>query len=173
MATSLAISGIRAGFGWSAAQTTTVGADTTNSGSFNFSSSLANGTGEGKCSVFYVDEISIAAGATANLDLSGALTDVFGASIAFTKIRLMYIELISSTLSTGSSIYVGGHATAAFSSFFGDATDKIRIRLGGCMQLSCSDSTGYPVTLTTADMLKIQNNDGSNPVIVRVGFAGE
>lgn len=173
MSTSLAISGIRAGFGWSAAQSTTVGADTTNSGSFNFTSSLANGTGEGKCSVFYVDEITIAAGATVNLDLAGSLTDVFGASIAFTKVRLIYIELTSSTGSTGSSISVGGHASAAFSSFFGDATDKIKIRLGGCMQLSCVDSTAYPVTATTADTLKIVNNDGSNPVIVRVGFAGE
>lgn len=173
MSTSLAISGIRAGFGWSAAQSTTVGADTTNSGSFSFTSSLASGTGEGKASVFYVDEITIAAGATLNLDLSDSLTDVFGASIAFTKLRLIYIELLSTTGSTGSSITVGGHASAACSSFFGDVTDKIKIRLGGCLQLACRDTVAYAVTATTADILKIVNDDGSNPVIVRIGLAGQ
>lgn len=174
MATSLAISGIRAGFSWSAAKTTNFGSDTTNSGGFNYGTSFSSGTGAGKSSVFYVDEISIAAGATVNLDLAGVQVDVFGATVAFTKIRLLYVELLSvDVTSTGESISVGGHASAACASFFGDATDKIKVRLGGCFQLNCIDATAYVVTATTGDLIKITNNDGANPVIVRIGLAGE
>lgn len=173
MSTSLAISGIRAGFSWSAAKTTSFGSDTTNSGGFNFSSSLTSGTGEGKASVFYVDEVPIAAGATVNIDLAGVYTDVFGGTVAFTKLRLLYVELLSTEVSTGASISVGGHASAACASFFGDVTDKIKVRLGGCLQLSCVDATAYVVTATTGDLIKITNEDSANPVIVRIGLAGE
>lgn len=173
MATSLSISGIRAGFSWSAAKTTSFGSDTTNSGGFNFSSSLTSGTGEGKASIFYVDELSLAAGATINVDLAGVNIDVFGGTVAFTKVRLLYVEVLSTEASTGESISIGGHASAAFASFFGDVSDKIKVRLGGCLQLSCVDATAYPVTATTGDLIKITNNDSANPVIVRFGLAGE
>lgn len=173
MATTFSVTGIKAGFAWGAAKTTNVGADTSNSGSFVYSNSLTAGTGAEKVNMFYVDEIPIAAGATVNLDVSGALTDVFAASVTFTKIRLLYVELLSTETSTGESISVGGHASAACASFFGDVSDKIKVRLGGCLQLTCKDATAYAVTATTGDMLKITNNDAVNPVIVRIGLAGE
>lgn len=173
MSTSLVIGGIRAGFSWSFTKSTTFGSDTSNSGAFSYGSSLTSGTGAGTASVFYADEITIAAGATTNLDLAASLTDIFGASISFAKIRLLYIEVLATDASTGTSISVGGHASAACASFFGDSSDKIKVKNGGCFQLSCKDAAGYAVTATTGDIIKIVNDDNSNPVVVRIGIAGE
>jgi len=172
MATSLSISGIKAGFSWGFSKTTNVGSDTSNSGSFGYSASLSQGTGANAANKFYADEITIAGGASVDLDLAGVLVDVFSATTTFTKIRLIYIEVVVSDASTGDSISVGG-STAAFSSFLGDATDKIKIKNGGCFQLACKDAAAYAVTATTGDILKIINLDSTLPVVVRIGLAGE
>lgn len=171
---SLNVSGIKSGFTWDFQRTTAFGSSTSNAGNFNYSTSLTNGTGAGKCSIFYADEFDIAASGTANIDLAAGVTDVFGNSVSFTKIRLIYIQVVTDTdlVKVGTSVLVGGHASAV-TSFFGDASDKIRIRNGGCFQLSAIDATGYAVTATTADMIKIANEDSSAAVTVRIGVVGE
>lgn len=172
MATSLSISGIKAGFSWGFTKTTNVGSDTSNSGSFSYSQNLNQGTGANNANKFFVDEITLAGGASTDLDLAGVLVDIFSTATTFTKIRLIYIEVVTSDASTGEAITVGG-STTAFSSFLGDVTDKVKVRNGGCFQLSCSDATAYAVTASTGDILKIINLDSTLPVIVRVGLAGE
>ena len=173
MSTSLSIGGIRAGFSWTFSKSTSFGSDTSNSGAFSYSNSLTAGTGAGAASKFYADEITIAGGATSNLDLAASLTDIFGNSISFSKIRLLYVEVVASESSTGESVSLGGHATAACASFFGSNSDTIKVKNGGCFQLTCKDASAYAVTATTADIIKIVNNDNSNPVVVRIGIAGE
>lgn len=170
----LSVAGIKAGFSWNFEQTTAFGSNTANAGSFSYSSSLANGTGAGKATVFYASEFDLAASANLAIDLAAGVTDVFGDSISFTKIRYIYIEVVAdaANVKVGSSITVGGHA-AAVASFFGSATDTIKVRNGGCFQLSCTDATGYAVTGTTADTIKILNNDAVNALTVRIGIVGE
>lgn len=172
MATSLSISGIKAGFSWGFSKPTNVGSDTSNSGSFSYSAGFAQGTGANNANKFYADEITVAGGASVDLDLAGVLVDVFSTATTFTKIRLIYIEVVNSDASTGEAITIGG-STSAFSSFLGDVTDKIKIRNGGCFQLSCSDATAYAVTASTGDILKIINLDSTLPVVIRVGLVGE
>jgi hypothetical protein len=172
MATTVSLSGIRSGFSWSISKSTSFGTDTSNAGAFAFNTSLANGTGASSVNKFHADEITIAAGASTNIDLAGVLSDIFGATLTFSKVRLLYIEVYNSETSTGSAISVGGD-TNGFSSFFGDVTDKIKIRNGGCLQLVAVDATAYGVTASTGDILKITNLDSENPVVVRLAIAGE
>lgn len=176
MATTLSVSGIKAGFSWDLQKTNNFGSNTSNSGSFSYASTLANGTGVDKANAFYATQETIAASGTLNLDLSNSSTfDPLSTAVAFTKIKLIYIEVVADpdAVAVGSGITVGGHATAAMSTFFGSDTDKIKIKQGGCFQLSCNTAAGYAVTATTADIIKIVNDDSAASVIVRIGIVGE
>lgn len=170
---SLNVSGIKSGFTWDFQRTTAFGSSTSNSGSFNYSTSLLAGAGAGKAALFYANEFDLAASGSLDIDLAAGVNDVFGNSISFTKIRLLYIQVVTDAeaVKIGTSILVGGHA-AAVVSFLGAATDKIRIRNGGCFQL-CANDIGYTVTATTADFIKIVNEDAVNALTVRIGVVGE
>lgn len=175
MATTLTVSGVRAGFSWDMQKTTDFGANTVNSGSFAYASSFVNGTGANSANQFYVTQFTLAGGATQSIDLSNTATlDPLAAAVAFTKIKLLYIEVVEDpdAVATGTGITVGGD-TNAVSSIFGDASDKIKVQQGGCFQLSTPSSAGYAVTSSTADTIKIVNDDSTNAVIVRVGVVGE
>lgn len=176
MATTLSVSGIKSGFSWDLQKTNTFGANTSNSGSFSYSSSLATGTGVDKANLFYATQATLAASGVLDLDLSNSSTlDPLSTAVAFTKVKLIYIEVVTDpdAVAVGSGITVGGHASAAMSTFFGDSTDKIKIKQGGCFQLTCNTAAGYAVTATTADIIKIVNDDSSAGVIVRIGIVGE
>jgi LysM repeat protein len=122
---------------------------------------LATGTGVDKANLFYATQETIAASGVLNLDLSNSSTyDPLSTAVAFTKVKLIYIEVVTDpeAVAVGSGITVGGHASAAMSTFFGDTSDTIKIKQGGCFQLSCNTAAGYAVTATTADIIKIAND---------------
>jgi len=115
--------------------------------------SLLDGTGAGKASKGYSAPRSLAASATDALDLAGGLTDAFGASITFTKIKMIIIK--AADTNTG-NLTVGGGTTPA-NSWLGAATDKVVIKPGGIFILAAPDANGYTVTNTSADLLNIVN----------------
>lgn len=175
MPTTVTVSGIKAGFSWDMQKTTTFGANTVNSGSFSYASSFTSGTGAGAANHIYVTQATIAASGTLSIDLSNTGTlDPLDAAVSFANIKMIYIEVVEDpdAVATGSSISVGGD-TNAVSTIFGDASDKIKIQQGGCFQLSTPTSSGYAVTASTGDIIKIVNNDSTAAVIVRVAVVGE
>jgi hypothetical protein len=98
---------------------------------------------------------SLGASTSENLDLAGSLTDQFGATITFARIKLLIVQLITAT--AGYTLEVGGAASNAASTFFGDATDKLIIRGGGFGILYAPDATAYAITAGTGDILKVNN----------------
>jgi len=177
MPTTLTVNPITAKVSWDYQSTNNFGTNSIQNASFTYSKSTTNGTGAGKAQKLHVDTLTIAGGATTTLDLDGVLTDVFGTAISFDRIKVIYIELTTTTTST--SITVGGHATQAFRNWITGAPDmdtaqpKIRVRNGGCFFLACTDATGYDVTNTTQDKLNITNEDGSNAATVNICLIGE
>lgn len=200
MPTTTAIAGIRAGFSWQTEKTSNIaGVSTSNSGGFSYSKSF-NSTLEADpttipdvVSKFYVDEFTLAPAGTKSYDLSGNLTDVFGATISLIKVRYIYIELIYLTAAAGAEasatdstgITIGGGTFAnIFSSFMGltggtpgTNTPTILIQAGGNLQLCSGKGLGYNITsATTGDTLLITNNAQgaalSGIASVRVCFAG-
>lgn len=124
------------------------------------------GTAAGQCDQVWDDRRTIAAGATENLDLqAGGETNWAGQTISFSKILGIMFRISSST---GGPLLIGGHATNALGTFFGDDTDKIRVR--NLMILATKDSTAYAVA--ASDLLKIVNEDGSNQVIYDIVVVG-
>lgn len=128
---------------------------------------LVTGTATGQADLVFSDRRTLAASATENLDLAAALTDAFGASLTFVEVVALYIKAASGNTN---DVIVGGHASAAFASFLGDATDTIKVRPGGALLLTCD--AGYAVTATTADMLKITNSGGTTGVTYDVIIVG-
>lgn len=170
MANTLTISNITGKVLWEFAKTENWGDSTRQSSSFTYSDSLAQGTGADQADLLFVNQTTLAAGATLNLDLAGSLTDVFGATITFARIKTFYFSLLTTT--TASSVTIGNHASAAFLGWFSAATDRITVRNGGFFMISAPDATGYAVTATTADIIKILNNDGSNIATYQIAIAG-
>lgn len=177
MATSLTVSPVTAQVAWAFSNTNSFGTSSQNNASMTYSDTLSNGTGADAARYMYAATLTISASTTTNLDLAGSLTDLYGNTLTFGKVKVIFVHLKTTT--TASSIKVGGHATAAFGNWIGsaDSLDNdqpfIRVRNNGCFLLSCADATGYGVTATTDDILSIVNEDASNAATVDVCIIGE
>lgn len=109
------------------------------------------GVGAGLIDRGYVKEITLVAATANNFDLNGSNVDVLGQPAVFAKVRGLFI-LADNTNTT--AVEVGGHATAAFLGPFKDATDVLTVQPGELLTLT-SWTIGWPVTATTADILKL------------------
>lgn len=121
-----------------------------------FEQLFTNGTGSGQANKQFHDARSLEAGANESLDLAGGLTDTFGNSLTFTKIKFL---LIANT-STTQTLSVGGGGVNSFINWVADATDIVKIGPGATAVLIC-DPAGVTVTADTGDLLKILNNAGA------------
>jgi len=175
MATSLTIQNLTARVNWDYQNALDWG-NAVNSASFSWSSRLSNGTGASQADVIFVKQGTLAGAATLNVDLAGGSTDMYGNTITMARVKVIYVELTTDTTSTG--LYVGGHTTAALVNWISSAgtigTDqpKILVRNGGVFYLACTDATGYAVTATTADTLKLTNADGTNTATYKLAIVG-
>lgn len=129
--------------------------------SYSKTHDLANGTGANQADKIFSDTRQLAASGTENLDLAGVLTDAFGATLTFTKVKAL---LVAAKSTNTNDVLVGGHASAAFVTPFADATDKIRVKPGGLFLLTAPDANGLAVTATTGDLLTIANSAGGTVV---------
>lgn len=119
--------------------------------------SLVNGAGLGQASKAWSDKRTLAGAAVDSLDLAGVLTDAFGQAITFTKIKA--IAIVAAVANTDTVVIGGG--SNAFSTIFGDATDKLVLRPGGMFLLVAPDAAGYAVTASTGDLLAVTNTAAS------------
>lgn len=119
---------------------------------------LLNGTGAGNANKsWYGAARSIAGSGTDVLDLAGVLTDAFGATLTFTKVKAI---VVLPAAANGSTLKLGG-GTNPIVSLFGAGTDKITLRPGGLFVLVATDATGYAVIATTGDNITITNDHAS------------
>lgn len=119
---------------------------------------LANGTGANQANQIFADQRSLTATTSEDLDLSGALTDAFGATIIFAKIKAI---IVSAASANDGSIEVGGAAANGFNSWVGATGDFVSVKAGGSFAIIAPDATGYAVTAGTGDLLKINNTGAS------------
>jgi hypothetical protein len=117
---------------------------------------LANGTGANQASQHWHDQRTTAG--NDDLDISGSLTNVFGTSIVFTKIKAIIIKAASANVG---DVLVGAAASNQFLTFLGSATDKIKVKPGGLLILVAPDANGYAVTAATGDILRVASSSGS------------
>lgn len=131
--------------------------------------SIANGTSAGQCDLVYaLDDQSIAASGTLDIDLSGSLTDPLGASVVFAKVDA--IILVASASNTN-NVVIGAAASNQFVGPFGAATHTIAVRPGGEITLWASGA-GWSVTAGTADILRLANSGAGSAVVFDLVILG-
>ncbi len=115
--------------------------------------SLTTGTGDGQANNEYVAQRTLTAGSSDDLDLSGSLTNAFGASIA-TKIKALLVSIVSPA--GVKKLQVGpGASSNPVVSFLPVATSYIEffdfLLVGNVWG-------GWTVTAATGDILRIKNS---------------
>ena len=135
---------------------------------FAIDHALANGTGNNQANAAFTDARSIAASSSEELDLAGVLAEAFGATLNFTKVKLLAIVADDGNTN---DVIVGGAAANAFAAPFGDATDAVKVGPGGTLVL-VSPKGGYTVTGGTADKLKIANSGSGTAVGYKILIVG-
>lgn len=124
-----------------------------------FTATLTNGTGPDQADRLYYARRSVSSGSPDDIDLaSGALTDIFGSALNFTRIKGIYIRNRSTT--SNEILQVGGGSNSLVN-WVGAAGDVVNVRPGGCMFLFAPDATAYVVTGGTADVLRVTAAAGS------------
>lgn len=123
---------------------------------------LGAGTGAGKADLVFADRRVLAASASDSLDLAGSLVDTAGATITFARIKGLYV---SADPANTNSVIIGAAASAPWTTLLG-ATGTVTLRPGSSFLVMAgqADATGYAVTATTADLLKIANSAGGTSV---------
>ena len=142
--------------------------------SINFSPSnlFTNGVGANQANQVFSSSRNLAASATENLDLSGAMANALGVVVVLIKVKAL---LIRARATNTNDVVVGAAATNGFwAGMFGTATDSIRIHPGGMFLITAPDVNGIPVTASTADLLKVTNGSAGTAIdydIVVIGVA--
>lgn len=125
--------------------------------SYNFT----DGTGANQARILFSATRTLAASATEDLDLAGVLLDAFGDTVTIDKVKAL---IVTAAPGNTNNVLVGGAASAQASPWFGDVTDKVVVRPGGLFAVVAPDATGYDITATSADLLKIANSSSGTPV---------
>ena len=131
---------------------------------------IADGIGANKAESIFHDQRTLAASTSEDLDLSGVLTDAFGALIAFSKIKTL---IVAASANNTNDVVIGGAATFQFINWVGAVTDTIIIQPNGLFLLHNPTAGGYAVTAGTGDLLKIANSAGGTSVVYDVIVIGE
>lgn len=132
---------------------------------------LTSGTGAGKADRIFHDRRTLVASATEDLDLAGVLSDAFGVSLTFARIKLLYV---SAAVANTNNVVVGNATSNGFISWVGGAAHTVTVRPGGFLALGAgqADAVGYAVTAGTADLLRIGNSGAGTPVTYDVVLIG-
>jgi len=139
--------------------------DAVNNLSLSKSDSLANGTSANQADLIWHDTRS-AAGSADALDLAASLTDAFGNTLTFAKIKGIFIHNKSTT--SGYKLAVGANA-AALINWVAASGDIVNVGPDGYL-LVWSPIDGYAVTGTSADILQI--DPGANTVAYDIVIIG-
>lgn len=132
--------------------------------------SLATGTGAGQADKVFADTRTLAASATEDLDLAGALTDAFGGSITFARIKAVIITADPDNTNLVQLTRPAANGVPLFMA----AGDGIALRPGSCFAwfAGAADATGVVVTAGTADLLTVTNSAGTTGVDYSVLIVG-
>jgi hypothetical protein len=129
---------------------------------------LTNGTSSNQANMFWADTRTLTASSSDDLDVAGGLTNAFGDTITFTKLKGI---IVFAAAANTNNVLIGGDA-ASIATLTGNINDVIVVRPGGFFAVCAPDATGYAVTATTADILQIANSAGSTSVTYDIILIG-
>jgi hypothetical protein len=124
---------------------------------------LENGELTDQVSEKFSDLRTLPGATTENLDLAGVLTNTWGETVTFARVKAILVILL--TGAAGAVLEVGGAGANAWIGPFGSTTGKQTLRKSlsqaGAYFNIAPDATGWPITAGTGDLLKINNLDAA------------
>lgn len=139
---------------------------------FSTSASVAysTGTGAGQVDLVFADSRTLAASGTEDLDLAGVLTDVYGATITFARIKAIHISAAAGNTNNVQVTRPASNGTPWLMA----AGDGIALRPGAAFTWSSgsADATGVAVTASTGDLITITNSAGTTGVTYTIAILG-
>jgi hypothetical protein len=126
---------------------------------------ITNGTGADQANNAFMDERTLAASTSEDLDLAGVLANVFGAVLTAAAVKAI---LVIADEDNTNNVVIGGAAANAFVGPFGDATDKLVLGPGDVFLITRRNATGMAVTGGTGDKLQIANSGAGSSVTYRI-----
>lgn len=130
---------------------------------------VAPGTGAKQADKLFSDTRTIAASSNDDLDLAGSLSDNFGAALTFAEVMAIYVK---ASAANTNNVVIGGHDSAPFLGPFADATDKIVLKPGASILIKDETAAGWPVTATSADILRLANSSSGSGVTYDIVIIG-
>ena len=135
----------------------------------SWSMALTNGVGANKAENMFHDKRTIAASGTESLDVSGGISNQFGTSLAFTKIKLIAIRALAANTN---DLGIARPAVNGLP-FMAAASDKTVRKPGGVFLHTDPSAAGIPVTAGTGDLIEITNEAGGTTVDYEIIIIGE
>ena len=131
--------------------------------------SLTDGTGANQGDQLWHDQRTIAASGTDSLDLAGRLTNAFGATVTFARVKTIVVfEAAANT----NNVVIGGAGSNPLAQWGADTSDKVNVRPGGFFVLHAPDATAYAVAAGSADVLQAANSSSGSTVTYDVVIVG-
>lgn len=131
-----------------------------------------NGAGVSAVNILYSTQLSIAASGTSSAIVLSSLTDPLGNSIAFAKIKIIFIQLAASPTPAASSITFQPGGTHPWNEFLNGTTPTITLNTGAFLTVGDPTAAGYAVVSNTHDQFTITNVDSVNTATVNIVMAG-
>lgn len=132
------------------------------------SQTFDNGTGANQADMIFTDTRTLSASATENLDLAASLTNAFGTTLTFTKVKAI---LITAATGNTNAVQVTRPASNGVPLFMA-AGDGIALTPGGVFYAAWPDASGVAVTASTGDLITITNSAGGTSVTYNVLIIG-
>lgn len=128
---------------------------------------LSDGTGANQADRLFTDTRTLAASANEDLDLSGSLTNAFGTTVTFAKVKAVLV-----IADAGNTNNVNVTRPANGVPIFLASGDGVAVRPNGVFLLACADATAVAVTASTGDLINIANSAGSTSVTYTIIVIG-
>lgn len=127
-----------------------------------------SGSGLNQANMSWHDQRTLTASATEDLDLAGSLSNAFGATQTFARIKLV---MVAAATANTNNVNVTRPASNGVPLFLA-ASDGIPVRPGGVFLWAAPDATGVAVAAGTGDLLTFTNSAGSTSVTYDVVIIG-
>ncbi len=121
---------------------------------FDVIQALTTGVGLDQADIAWWDTTRNLAATSEDLDLSGNLTDAFGVTVAFAKVKGLFVR--NRSTAAGEVLIIGAASANQFA-LFDAVTDSISLGPDGTFMLWEPSLAGKTVTASTADLLKMDS----------------
>lgn len=129
---------------------------------------FTDGVGANQVDLIFHDQRTLAASASEDIDLNGVLTDIYGQSVNFARIKAV---LVLPAVANLNNINISRPASNGVPLFLA-ASDGIVVHPGGIFLWAVPSAAGVAVTAGTGDLLTITNAAGTNSVVYDIVILG-